>query len=374
MCGIIHENESTVRISALCVLFLHGDLQVFLQLQVFDAIVDVKLIWRKLVNYASCFNKYPLVFKFVTNINLEPHCIRSEMDNLPELLLEKILGYLDLRDRLKLRAVSRGWRDCIDNMKTRTLFYSELKRGHINGKNWLVSHKFDINFIGSTQFEPFEPFLNNFVKSFLSNLRHLRIFSFTMKDSSSLSQALNSLSELEELDLLKLTFETIAYFQLNLPSLKSIQLDELSGLGQLTLDGPKLQRIHIGRFSARLNVHPLEIVHVETVEEAVIYDAHILDVKKLKNLKCLYLYCRCCLGIGSRFLQNLPQLEEIHLHRDNFSIEIFTQKQAQKRDKLKIYHCGFLLNDLAEMNQFQTAILTLIRRRNSIVTSRITRG
>lgn len=274
------------------------------------------------------------------------------MDNLPELLLEKILGNLDLRDRLKLRAVSRGWRDCIDNMKTRTLFYSEFKRGHINGKNWLVSGKFDRNFIGSTQFEPFEPFLNNFAKSFLSNLRHLRIFSFTMKDSSSLSQALNSLSELEELDLLKLTFETIAYFQLNLPSLKSIQLDELSGLGQLTLDGPKLQRIHIGRFAARFNGHPLEIVHVETVEEAVIYDAHILDVKKLKNLKCLYLYCRCCLGIGSRFLQNLPQLEEIHLHRDNFSIEIFTQKQAQRRDQLKIYHCGFLLNDLAEMNQF----------------------
>lgn len=272
------------------------------------------------------------------------------MDNKQELPFEKILSYLNLEDRLKLRAVSRGWRDCIDNIKTRTLFFSELKRGHISphhGKNWLVGGKFDRTFIRSPEFAKF---FHSFAKSVLSDLRHLRIFSLDMDDSLPLSQALNSFGQLEELDLINLTFDSVVDFQLNLPSLKSLQAKELTKISQLTLDAPKLQRIHIW-FSLPFTQLRLEIVHVEPVESVVIYDTHnldVLDVTKLRNLK--YLYC-VCLGIGPSFLSNLGQLKEIHFQRDGLP-EILAQKQAYRRDELKIYHCGFLLNHLDELSQF----------------------
>lgn len=267
------------------------------------------------------------------------------MDEIPALPFKKIFSYLSLKDCLRSRAVSRGWRERIDNLKRKTLFYSELKRGFICGKRQLICGSYAQNFIGSPKFEPL---FISFSKTVFSNLRHLRIFKLTVKDSSSFFQAINTFGELEELDLRYVAFDPLAEFQLNLPCLKSFQAKELTGLDQLTFDAPKLQRIHMGKFPLIFDGLKLKIVHVEPVEHVVIYDTHMLDLTNLSNLK--YLYC-VNLRIEAGFLEKLGQLKELNFHRYG-SPEIFDQKQAYGREDLKIYYCGFLLNQPNELHEF----------------------
>ena len=57
------------------------------------------------------------------------------MKNLPWLPFKKILGYLDLKTLIKSRAVSRAWRDCIDDFKAKDLCYSQQQRNYSYEEN-----------------------------------------------------------------------------------------------------------------------------------------------------------------------------------------------------------------------------------------------
>ena len=256
------------------------------------------------------------------------------MDKLPELAFEQVLSYLNLKDRLNSRAISRRWYHKINTFKVKTLCYSQRPIGRIYGKSRWVSGAFAENFISSTRFAPF---FDTFGKTFLSSLQHLRLCDLDLKgkDRTAFIRTLNSFDQLEQLDIIR-AFCNQLEFRLNLPMLTSFHLENVSGIENLTLEAPKLRDVKI------LNYDPLrvEIVPGESVERLLVDCRRCTGVKKLKNLKALYIGGDLREAEDPTFLSSLPQLKEIHL-RNLILLELF---ERSGRVDLKIYFCGLLLN------------------------------
>ena len=250
---------------------------------------------------------------------------------------------ISLKDRIRSRGVSRSWRQKFDSCPVKSLCYSENPRECIFRKSRLLSDEFDRNFISSPNLEQF---FNTFRQSMLGNLKHLRLceIGFNAENRPSLAPILNSLEQLEELDVIQFAYlvgwNLKMELELNLPMLRSIQLMETSGIEKLTLDAPRLQNIRLLK-CACLN---LLLVHPESVQRLIVdvsEDIPAVKMKQLKNLKCLY---GLRLAIDSTFLSGMHQLKEVHLDDRNVVLELFEQKQRYGRADLKIYLCGLLLN------------------------------
>ena len=82
-------------------------------------------------------------------------------------------------------------------------------------------------------------------------------------------------------------------------------------------------------------------MHGGSVETLLTWFYSHLDVKQLKNLRCLYIDY---LEIDSTFLPSLKQLNEIHLGSENIISDCFEQKRQHGRHDLKIYFQGLCLN------------------------------
>ena len=263
------------------------------------------------------------------------------MNELPDLPFEQILSYLSLKDRLKARTVSRAWRNKFDRYPVTTLCYSSGPSGFISGKSRWVSGAFAENIISSTRFTSF---FDTFGQTILSTLKHLRLCDPHLRvgDQEAFARILNSFGQLEQLDIFWIEFDQQDMLNLNLPMLTSLQLEDVNGIEKLTLEAPRLQQVKIlDDYGTNLRV---EIVHGESVEKLLIERSEHTDVKKLKNLKALYIGDRPFERIDSTFLSSLQQLKEIHVENDQRVSELFEQKQRLGRADLKIYLCGLLLN------------------------------
>ena len=272
------------------------------------------------------------------------------MDDLPELPFEKVLSYLDLKDRLKARTVSRAWRNTFDRYPVNTLCYSSDPIDFIHGKSRWVNGAFAENFISSTRYASF---FDTFGETILSTLKRLRLCDLHLSgNGTAFARILNSFGQLEQLDIIRAVFidhlmSNRNEFHLNLPMLTSLHLKEVEGILKLTLEAPRLRDVRILNYCLRhLRV---EIVHGESVERLLVDDWRYIDLKKLKNLQ--YLYVKSLPAIDPTFLSSLQQLKEIHLqskliHLENNLIisKLFERKQQSGRADLKIYLCGLLLN------------------------------
>ena len=265
------------------------------------------------------------------------------MDELPELPFELVLSYLSLEDRLKARAVSRRWYHQINSLKVKTLCYSQRPAGFIEGKSRLVSGAFAQNFISSTRFGCF---FTTFRPTILSNLKHLRLCGLRLnnkKTRKSFARALQSFGQLEELDIIRLSYHpnsTTKEVKLTLPMLTSIRLEEVRGFEKLELDAPKLRKISfLNSFSA------LDLVHAESVEWLHTDSLRVMAPEKMKNLKVLY---STYSPVDPTFLSSLQQLKVIHLGDDDADDldELFEEKQRLSLTDLKIYLWGLLLDSL----------------------------
>ena len=262
------------------------------------------------------------------------------MDDLPELPFEKVLSYLSLEDRLKARAVSWRWYHKINCFRVKSLCYSRHPIGRILGKSRWVIGSFAQNFISSSRFASF---FDTFGQTILSSLKHLRLCDLDLnkEDPTAFARTLNSFSHLEELDIIRAKFDSYQKFNLNLPMLTRFQLEGVHGtpLLELTLEAPRLREIKILDCFSYLSHLRVGIVHGESVERLLLDRFEYTDVKKLKNLKALYIR-----NIFSTSLSSLQQLKEIHTHDPNDVSELFEQKQRSGRADLKIYFRGLLLN------------------------------
>ena len=258
------------------------------------------------------------------------------MDDLPELPFEKMLSYLSLSDLIKSRAVSWRWCKMIDSFKVKSLCYSQRSRDRIFGKSRFVGGSFASSFIRSSGFERF---FNAFGQSIFSNLKKLRLCELNLNISrEAFAETLQSFGQLEDLDLILFGFlcDKKMKFELNLPMLNSIHLEELRGIEQLTLDAPRLQKV---KLEACLR---LDLVHGDSVEKLAAENFKWTEVMKLKNLK--HLYTGGLRVVDSTLLSSLEQLKEIHLGDRHSVGGIFEQKQRYGRADLKIFLWGCLLD------------------------------
>ena len=273
------------------------------------------------------------------------------MDDLPELPFEKVLSYLSLSELIKARAVSKSWRMKIDSFRPKSLCCSERPRGFIMCKSRWVSGAFDQNFICSAR--P-NAFIITFRKSILSNLKRLGLFNLNFKTvrSTGLIAAANLFPRLEELVIIGITTNLDAYqyisFELNLPMLNSIHIESLAGIAGLTLNTPRLLKIHMLDCAHA----QLEIVHGESVEWLFVDGRQRIEIKQLKKLKYLYTNDH---RIDRMLLSSLEELREVHLQNSEYIpelqqdccnkiVNLFEQKQRYGRTSLKIFYCGCLLN------------------------------
>ena len=286
------------------------------------------------------------------------------MDELPELPFEKVLSYLNLADRLKARAVSRRWYHQINSFRVKTLFYSELPSELIEEKSRWVSGAFVENFINSIRFTSF---FDTFGQTILSSLKHLRLCDLYLSrgDRKAFTRTLNSLSQLEQLEIIrakcdeqrgfKLMLEIFwaafkkqeDVFNLNLPMITRLQLENLFRFEKLILEAPRLQEVKIFDYYSRKDLR-VQIVQADSVKTLLVDWLGYTEVKKLKNLQYLYVknfpWADSIAGIDSTFLSNLQQLKEIHTNEPKDISKLFEQKQRYGRADLKIYLCGLLLN------------------------------
>ena len=266
------------------------------------------------------------------------------MDDLPELPFEKVLSYLSLKDRLKARAVSRRWYRKINSFRVKSFCFSERPSDFILEKGRWVSGAFAKNFISSTRFTSF---FDTFGQTILSSLKHLRLcdVDLSKENPTAVARILNSFSQLEELDIIRVELNKPDVLNLNLPILTNLNLEHVEGIEKLTLEAPRLREVKI--LDYYLTDLRLEIVHGESVERLLIDSLRYAEVKNLKNLKALYIGDDDETDIDSPFLSGLQQLKEIHLFMWNMRpviSELFEQKQRLGRSDLKIYFCGLLLN------------------------------
>ena len=263
------------------------------------------------------------------------------MDELPALPFEQIVSYLGLADRLKARAVSRGWRRRFGEFKVKSLCCSEHPSGFIRGKSrrsTLAS-----NFIASTRFNSF---FDTFASTILSDLKYLRLCEIDPANRITFIPALNSFGRLEELDIVWIDNPLANFlnprkkmnFEVNLPILRSIRIKHMCESEKLTLDAPQLKLV---KFCNSPWVS-LELVHGESVEWFITHESRKTEMKNLKNLR--YLHVQGYSETDPTFLSSLDQLREIHVNNRKDAEEIVKQKQRYGRADLKIYRFGCLLD------------------------------
>ena len=268
------------------------------------------------------------------------------MDDLPELPFEKVLSYLSLKDRLKARTVSRGWRNKFNMDPVKSLCYSSRSSDFIWQKSRWVSGAFAKNFISSSRFASF---FDIYGQTILSCLKHLRLCNIhvTEGDRTAFASTLNSLNQLKKLDIIQGKCDL--QFNLNLPMLTSLQLENVSGIVKLTLDAPRLREVKLldhWQFTGHQKDLRVEIVHGESVERLFIDIWEYTEVKNLKNLQHLYIVHLSEFETDTvpTFLSSLHQLKEIHTNDPRNVSELFMQKRQFGRADLKIYLKGLLLN------------------------------
>ena len=265
--------------------------------------------------------------------------IKVKMEDLPELPFERILSELSLADRIRSRAVSKGWRKRFDSYPVRSLCYSERPSGRIYGKNRLISGVFAQNFVNCTRFDLF---FNAYNRSILASLKHLRLCDLKLDQlwkASEFSPALNSFSQLEQLDIIRLTYNSIyKEIELNLPLLQSIHLERVYGIMEFALDAPGLQKIKL--IGSPLRLH---LVRGESVERLLTDSlSDVIPVEKMKNLRSLYL--KGYQGIDPAFLSSLEQLKDVHVEYLSDTSVLFEQQRELGRTDLKIFFYGLLLD------------------------------
>ena len=170
-----------------------------------------------------------------------------------------------------------------------------LKMNYIFGtfifrKNRWISGAFAQNFINSTRFSSF---FNKFGPTILSNLKHLRfcdIHPNAVNEISAIAQTISSFNQLQALDIIGFDRPysvARAEIELNLPMLKSIQLEDFYGVRRLTLNAP-VQSIKLWNWHGAPGDLKVDFVHAESVESVIVSELSEIAVESLKNLKKLY--------------------------------------------------------------------------------------
>lgn len=263
----------------------------------------------------------------------------TKMYDPPELVLEKILSYLSLADRLRSRAVSKRWCQMIDRLKVNTLCYSERPIGFLIGKSRFVS-----TFICSPRFESF--FFSSFGRSLRDHLRRLHLCNLNVNGKeTAFTEFLSSFDQLEELNIISLQADEL---KLKLQMLNSIQLREDVSVMELTLDTPRLKTVHLESYPILNLIHEsVETLYIDTLEFLTdCASGEPLELSnQLGNLKSLY-FNRYSHSSFSFLLRKTLQMKNVYVFRLAYARNLIIQMSDYPWYDLSIYFCGMLVNGL----------------------------
>ena len=270
---------------------------------------------------------------------------KINLNDLPELPFEKIIGYLTLDDRIRCRAVSRRWLRVIDSLKVKSLCFSNRQMRFIFKKSHWVNGEFVRNFIGSTRFESF---FNAFSSTILSSLKHLRLCELSLREENgqAFSRALSSFDQLEQLGFYRFNYpysDLRIKLKLNLPMLNSIHFDDFYGFKKVTVTAPRLQNVKFGYCSKHFGL--VILPNAESVETLVTASMRYMELGEFKGLK--YFFNGPMSGLDDEIF-DLEHLEELHVTQNSTVVHGSAYRILNFADKpkaLKIFAFGVHLKD-----------------------------
>lgn len=152
----------------------------------------------------------------------------TDLFDLPELPLKKVLRLISLRERIKLRLVCKRWNNLIGCLKQKSLGFYGTSYPRIK----LCARPPNEGDLFRVQKDP----VLNLESTFFQNVDYLYLF--VISEPNNLLAKLNHLVHLQELTIHRLVFKRLTLKLLNLRtfSLKNCKFDHLE------MDAPKLTR------------------------------------------------------------------------------------------------------------------------------------
>lgn len=275
--------------------------------------------------------------------------ISPSLDSLSFELFELIANNLKLKDRLKLRLVSKLWLRKVDNLRVKKVYISDKSKNLIPNRFRKNRNEFAFNFICIHPLK-FDLFFKKYQNTISNSLKCLGVYNIESNDEfkKGFNATINSLAHLEKLILSRLSLDEL--FRLSLPKLAIVVFQEIR-VKRIVLDTVKLRSVEVD-FKDHFD---FDFIYPESIEYILFNNYNgCLDKFKFESLK--YLNCGRYLEhlyvFGPSFLTNLPVLNELHLcvRIDTFT-RIYEQKLALKRHQLKIYNYGVLVDNPSQFNQ-----------------------
>ena len=281
----------------------------------------------------------------------------SSSDQLPAEIWYMIFKNLDdMSDLLKCRLVNSKWCALINSMKVQSLDVAMMDAYTNTGKRCL-----DANFEFTN--EPlhrsvfFETrslsFLGNkSMRQILSRLKRLSISStpFLTKNLwSKFESALQSLGELEQLQIFALNISASKERTLSHPNLKIIAINDFGYRSQdLLLDTPNLSMLSVGKCYSRIRLnYPNQITHLKMLEFNVNY------LNQFKNLQFLYLKKSSKVACFDDLTVGFPKLKEVYfsLPTKPDMVNLIKQKRISRNLNLKLYFSDFHIDSLSDVEE-----------------------
>ena len=284
-----------------------------------------------------------------------------EFMSLPNEMIQKI--FLDLNDlnaMLKCRLISRRCRQAVDRLRITGSLAVEDPDSNQNSRNLLrydvQRYEFSDELIGPTSVifrtKNFNFLKVKFIKKMLSRLRKLALMRLSFRSNPEFAQFEANINQLKRLEHLQIgVLSPIRGGKLRLDHVRTLAILHNYG-GQLVLTAPKLTRLAaLGDWHWPYAIFcESELTHLAVPgnEEEVVRSfsrdkiEYLRFEKKTAELPFIY-----------SVILNYPALRELHIHLMNKAAvcEIIKKKKISRNLRLAIYFSGFLIEDLADVEQ-----------------------
>ena len=276
-----------------------------------------------------------------------------QFDQLPYLCLKKIFGYLNLRDRVKARAVNRHFKFFADQLDELVVNLNEKGKGACACRYW---QKTDRPINRKNQICP--EAIQSVKTSFNQHLKFLHIHLRNTSDPDVDFNILNDLQQLIHLEII-ITNKNSKLNTLVLPNLRVFEVrNGITEHPRFLLKTPKLEV---------LGCDVIEDIKVEYPEkiERIACSPTSRKLEEFKNLKILHILCSIyAWNLSEIRLSDLSDLKEMHFHFDSYSektikwfrsslINLMRQKSELKREEVKFYLDDVLLVNEKQVNEYK---------------------
>lgn len=285
-----------------------------------------------------------------------------QFDQMPDLCLRKILNFLNLRDRLKCRAVNRQFKFYVEiGVDELVVSGGRIVFGKLRQERWYLTDR-PIELRNSITWPGFESMRLSIMPKLEHQLKflHLRLWPGSFFDFG----LLNRFQQLVQLQF-EIT-NKLGPWTLSLANLKVLNVRSCR-FTSFVLKTPKLDVLaceDIGRIEME---YPERIKRIECD-----HPTDNATLRKLLNLQILVFHCSPASDLNEIRLSEWENLKELHFHTHADSYEQFrsalvnliSERDESNRDEPKLYLDEVLLVDVEQVNHESMCSRRLFQLRN----------